>query len=329
MATYVLDDPNHPATLETGDDGKDPVGVYCDVLVYSTMPGMHCYGIPRVLVLQDRGGMHNGRIWKPKATTMDVTGSPLDPDTGTMVGNMDGDHVLVGFLDNNLGMPVILGGIPHPSHDVGIPDPAQPGHTRGLKLADGDPDWFKHNGVVYGIDGAGNYVVDSRYGNDGTLLQDGAEAAPPTDGKGAQSYHLPMDAEHRVEFWDMADPTAPVSKSYQSIKKDAYELSLDDVKVWLKMLQAALELKLDGGATLKVENKDADAVLTLGDGAKSAMIAEAFQTWWDTTLKPLFDAFDAHVHPTGVGPSGPPAPVVALPTYDTGITSTKVKFPDA
>lgn len=327
MATYVLDDPNHPATTTTTTDAQgNPVGVYCDVLVYSSKPAYRCYALPKVLVLQDRGGLHNGRVWKPKASTMDITGQPFDPDVSTQVSNMDGDHVLIGFIDDALNMPVILGGVPHPSHDAGVdPATALPGHRRQLVLADGDPDWFRHNGVVYGIDGSGNYVVDSRWGNDGTLDTTGAEPAPPTDGKGAQLQHLPMDAEHRTEWWDMADPTAPVSKSYQSIKKDAFELSLDDVKAWLQLIQTALEVKLDGGATLKAEGKDATASLTVGDGAKHAAIVEALQSFYASAIK---GAFDNHTHPTGVGPSGPPTPKAIMDPWDTTINSTKLAFPN-
>jgi len=309
MATYVLDDPNHPATTLGVTDAQDnPVGVYCDVMIYSNMPGFRCYAIPKVLVLQDRGSLHNGRIWKPRATTLDVTAAPLDPDTGTQFANMDGDHVLIGFIDNALNQPVIIGGLPHPSHDAGVDSAtALPGHRRQLLLADGDPDWMKHHGVVYGVDGLGNFHVDSRWGNDGTLDQDGAEPAPPTDGKGAQVFDLPQDAEQRIEFWDMTDPATPASVSVRRLTKDTYELNLG------------------GGTTLKLVGQDADAVLTLGDGTKHATIVETLQLFYELGIKA---AFDNHTHATGVGPSGPPTPKAIMDPWDSTIASTKVAFPD-
>lgn len=326
VATYTLDDPNHPYAAGDPTLAK-PTAVYCDVLCYSNINGMRWTAIPKAMVVQDKGNMHSARIWKPKASTMDVTGVLFASDGATNPANFDGDHVLVGFLDGLKNKPVILGGIPHPSRDLGNESRAM-GHRTYLKLADGDPDIFKHHGTFYGIDDVGDFVVNSTFANDGTLLPDGSEALPPTDGTGAQRHYLPQDAEHLIELDDMANPDAPVPVTYQSLMKALYELSLDQAKALLTIAQAAMELKLDSGATFKVEGKDALAKLTLGDGAKSAMIAEAFQTWWDTTIKPLFAAFDAHVHPTGVGPSGPPAPIVNLPSYLATITSTKVKFPD-
>jgi len=325
MVTYVLDDPNHPSVLETGDDGRDPVSVYCDVLVYSNKRGLHSHYLTKVPVLQDRGGLHDGRIWKPKATTIDVTESPVDPNTGTLVGNLDGDHVLIGFMDDAMNQPIILGGVPHPSHDVGNLEKPK-GHRRGLIVADGHPDFWKHHGTFYGIDTNGDFLVDTTFGNDGEINADGTEADPPTDGKGAQKHSLPQDAEARTEWFDMVDPTAPVSKSYQSIKKDSYELSLNDVAVFLKLLVSALELKLDGGATLKAEGNDADAILTLGNGVKSAIIAEAWETFFDGSFKTWVVG---HTHPTGVGPSGYPAESGTFPAYSSsGATSTKLLFPD-
>lgn len=88
-------------------------------------------------------------------------------------------------------------------------------------------------------------------------------------------------------------------------------------------LDGMLELKLGGGATLNVEGADADAVATLGDGAMSVAIAEALQSYIDTSVKV---EFDAHTHPTGMGPSGPPA--APLTAYDAAITSSKLKIPD-
>lgn len=326
VATYVLDDEDHP--YKAGDATlPKPVSVYCDVLCYSNISGMRWVSIPKAMVIQDRGSIHSGKIWKPKAAKIDVTSGTMGLNGGTHLGNLDGDHVLVGFLDGLKTMPIILGGIPHPSRDLGN-DNRSVGHRTYLKVADGDPDFFKHHGTFYGIANNGDFVVDTTFANDGELEANGAEAAPPTDGKGAQRYHLPQDAEHRIVFDKMSTPDSPEEISYRKILKALYELSLDQAKVLLTIAQAAFELKLNSGATFKVEGKDALAKLTLGDGAKSAIIAEAFQTWWDSTLKPLFNLFDTHVHPTGVGPSGTPSVTVSLPSYLTTLTSTKVKFPD-
>jgi len=88
-----------------------------------------------------------------------------------------------------------------------------------------------------------------------------------------------------------------------------------------------IEVKLDGnGAGFKVSGKDANATTTLGNGAVSAAIAENLQTLW-TQLKTQCDIFDAHTHTTGVGPSGPPVPLLLCPAWASNIVSGKLKFP--
>lgn len=324
VATYLLDDTNHPYAAGDPTLAK-PTAVYCDVLCYSNVNGMKWMAIPKAMVLQDKGNMHSGRVWKPKAATMDVTGILFDSNGATNPANFDGDHVLVGFVDGLKNKPIIMGGVPHPSRDLGN-EARTKGHRTFLKSVDGDPDFFKHHGTFYGIDDTGDFMVNSTFANKGTLLPDGTEALPPTDGTGSQRHYLPQDAEHRIEFDDMSAPDSPVPVSYQSILKALYELSLDQAKVVFTIAQAALELKLSAGATLKVEGKDALAKLTLGDGAKSAIIAEAWQAFWDTPFRLWCKT---HTHPTGVGPSGVPIQAAAFPAYATAAaTSTKLKFPN-
>jgi hypothetical protein len=100
-------------------------------------------------------------------------------------------------------------------------------------------------------------------------------------------------------------------------------LELDGAANSLKLAANLLQALLDGGDALKVEGNAASAVLTLGDGAKSVAIAEALQDYIDTSVKM---EFDAHTHPTGMGPSGPPA--APLTAYNTAITSSKLKIPN-
>jgi hypothetical protein len=173
-------------------------------------------------------------------------------------------------------------------------------------VADGDPDFWKHKGAFYGIDKDGNFTVDTTeaYAVD-DLETDGAEPAPAEDGStGNYNVKLPLGSKLHVE--------------------------IDGVTNTFEFTETMVEVKLDGGATLKIELKDANAKLTLGDGTKHAAIFEALQAFWDgPTVKAKFAAFDAHVHGTGVGPSGPPSPTVAFPSLDTGIKSTKLNIPDA
>lgn len=198
IATYVIDDPNHPFA-EAQD--KNPVAVYCDVLTYGRM----VQRIPNALVAQDRSGMHSSRIWKPRAARLDVTGGALDLDKASNPANLDGDHVLLGFLDDNLNQPVVLRSLPHPSADQGNAEKDVGQRTR-LKLVDGDPDLFRHKGVFYGITTEGNFLVDTTgaYGADG-YLPDGSEPESAGDGAAGNYWlNLPQGSTLTIQVADGA-----------------------------------------------------------------------------------------------------------------------------
>lgn len=193
VATYVVDDPNHPYA-GTAEDA--PKAVYCDLICYSSRPGLRYFPLATVLVAQ-RMGLHDGHVWKPKATTMDVTGNPLDTDVGgTPPEHMNGDHVLVGFLDDAFNQPVIIGQVPHPKADLGN---EESGKQLKLKLEDGDPNFIRHHGTLYGVADNGDFIVDTRTANDGTLDGDGKEPAAPSDGKGSVRFRLPDGATFEIE----------------------------------------------------------------------------------------------------------------------------------
>lgn len=284
-ATYVVDDPGRGT--ESHWLGEVPVAVYCDVMCYSGIPGQRFIYLRKVLVSQDRGGIHNGKVWKPRATAIDITGDYV-ADGGTNPMNWDGDHVLVGFMEDNFNLPVILRGIPHPAQDTGGVD-KEKGHRLRLKVADGDPDFIKHYGSFYGLDDKGDFIVDLTEAYTGSLETNGNEPVPPGDGS---------VGNYRVKL--------PVASKYI--------------------------LDIDGGPTLELDLKDADATLKLGDGAVHAAIAETLQTFWDNNVKTTLETWggpSGHLHSTGVGPSGPPTPALTIPAFDVAIISSKLSFPDA
>ncbi len=82
VATYVLDDGTHPQAQGTNRGG--PVAAYCDVITYGSRAGSQTRLVKNCLVLQRRGGLHDGDIWIPKATTKDITGQGnLDRNSGS------------------------------------------------------------------------------------------------------------------------------------------------------------------------------------------------------------------------------------------------------
>jgi hypothetical protein len=278
MATYVLDDPNHPTKAK--DPTWTPLATYCDVLCYSEVPGLRAQMIFSAMVLPTSGNMHNGSVWKPKASTMHVDGTPLSY-SNPIIANMDGDHVLVGFFDNTWNCPFILCGIPHPQGDLGNTAKAT-GHRKGLKLIDGDPNFVKHHGAVYGITDAGDFEVDLTEAYPGSTPLTGGMEPPPTGGAtGNYKVKLPPNS--------------------------------------------TVDIQIAGNPSLHVAFQGALATLTLGDGAKSVVIAENLQTWLDGAMK---DWATKHTHPTGVGPSGVPTEAATYPAYDVTATSTHMKLPN-
>jgi len=131
---------------------------------------------------------------------------------------------------------------------------------------------------------------------------------------------------------DLSDAVAmpglyPFSSAIQDIDTERLSLGHDAAGMQLHIAQDHVEVTFDNGSTVKFEAKDGDATVTVGDGAKHVAIVEALEALWGQ-LKSKMDAFDAHVHPTGVGPSGPPNPLSAIPAWDGAINSTKVSIPD-
>lgn len=302
-ATYVTDDTNHPSSQ---DSKNKPIAVYCDVVTYPTITRQRWQLFERVLVSTNRGGLHDDNQWKPRATTTNIVTKVLDSQLGSNPGQLDGDHVLVGFMNDSFDEPVILRGIPHPSRDAGN-ELYSVGKRIKLKLVDGNPDFAKHLGTFRGVDGEGNHIVDSRYGHNGTLLENGNEPLPDTSGtSGNQNRKLPKDSTHEISFWDMTNPTSPTQVASYKCQKDVFE-------ILLTMLPC-----------VKIEGSDTTAKLTLGNGAVKAAIADHLETWWTISVKPWLAAITVA---TGTGPSGVPLNNPP-PSWNSAVNSGKLTFPD-
>lgn len=311
-ATYVLDDPEHPyasgGSLQPGNGEATPVGVYCDVLLFPSIPGQRWVGIKNVMVLQEAGGgLHGGKIWMPRPARIDLH-QGISPTSDPAY--MDGDHVVVGFLNDSMEMPIILGALPHPVLDLGRQD-GDLGVRMGLKLADGNPDLRRHNGVHWGVDGLGNFLVDSRRAGNGELEEDGREKLFPTDAdKGNQTLNLPKESKLQVVLFDMADPENPTEMARLAFQKTGLTITLEEE------------------AELTVEGKGTTAKITLGDGAVKAAIADHLKTLYNS-LKSKLDLADVHTHtdPQG-GVTGPPSAPVGAPSWNSAIESSHLLIPN-
>lgn len=142
------------------------------------------------------------------------------------------------------------------------------------------------------------------------------------------SIKISMLNKHTV-YLDSETPLVDVSldEGKHTITLDAsapsLEVNLAEGDHNIKLNDSQFTANTGGGAGVDVAGKDADASTTLGDGGVSAAVAEHLQEYIDNKVKV---AFDAHIHPTGMGPSGPPTK--PLDPYESNITSGKLKFPD-
>jgi hypothetical protein len=150
--------------------------IYVDVLLY----GRNNVVLPRVQWSSPRSGLHEGDIVIPRAATLD-TQSELNVQRSKPQA-IDGDHVIVGFLEDDLTQPIVLGCIQHPSSDIGKTPEDPLGQRMRIRSGDGNPRLWKHRGTAFGVDQDGNWKLDTRIAHSGVYEDDGSEPAPTEDG---------------------------------------------------------------------------------------------------------------------------------------------------
>lgn len=314
VATYVTDDPRNPYnTAKT-----TPYAVYCDVLCYGPAAGGSPTLITKAIVSQERAGIQSGDVWRPRAATLDVSGQPLHLATSNLM-DLDGDHVLLGFLDGTYQNPVILRALPHPQGDVGQSQ-AEPsgGQALRLKLVDGSPDLRKHHGSVLGISDAGDIVMRTLYANKGELAADGAPPGPPSSADvGNLLMQLHKRAQRVTTLMDMDTPASATAVLQEIVSMTLWSLEFASSA-------AHWAVKDAGGNSLELRKSGAEATLVLGDGTHSAAVAEYLLGLY-TQLKAQFDS---HFHPSALGPTGTAQSAGFMaPGWDPKIASTHLKVP--
>lgn len=139
---------------------------------------------------------------------------------------------------------------------------------------------------------------------------------------------------------DLSDAIAvpggyPFGVALQDVDPDRIALGKDEGGAQIHVGEDHVEVTFDGGPTVRFEGKEANAKMTVGDGAKHVPIVEALEVQY-TKLKAALDLLDTHIHTTTatvgatptVGIIGPPVPIANAPAWDKAINSTKVSIPD-
>lgn|SRR4030065_196559 len=299
LATYVTDSPEHP---KNNDTTNSPIGVYCDVLIYTNISYNHWFILNKVLVSQLHGGLHNDDIWKPKATSKNILEN-LNDTIGSNPGSLDGDHVLIGFVNNSYSEPIILKGVPHPSRDIFNYD-FSIGKRIKLKLVDGNPFYIKHNGVFFGVNDSGDFEINSSFGNNGNTLETGEELLGGTSGN--QSFILPDTSKLLILFNNMINSLEPIEVIKLEIKKDGDNLIFN--------INGENIITLNGGGN--------STEMIIGSGAVHPAIASKLKILWDT----LRLVFNNHTHPIPDGNTGLPSAIA--PNWDENISGQKISFSD-
>jgi len=197
--------------------------------------------------------------------------------------------------------------------------PPEEGDGVLVVFENGDPNYPMYVG--------GWYARDELHG-DFHIEGSGKNAKPPTRrGWITKAGHKIILEDKDGEQSILVSWTNGTDTSNLLINKDATAKLDVKGKHFIHLKEDEVEIKLSEGAALKINGKDAGAVTVLGNGSVKAAIADHLEALY-VKLKAKFDAFDAHVHPTGVGPSGPPNPMLMVPPWDAKINSNKLTFPD-
>ena len=146
-------------------DGTYP-GIRCQVYIYSTY-STACGLLSDVIVTQSVSSIAGGQVHIPSPTTRSLVElEGLKGNKGFNPNEVDGDHVLVGFIDGLQSLPAIIAYLNHPKTDEDKDPSSDPIGYRVLpREEDGLPMFTKHLGSFQGFDTSANYICDTRKGH--------------------------------------------------------------------------------------------------------------------------------------------------------------------
>ena len=299
---------------------------FCDALIYSTKSGQRVGALGRIEVTFGSGGVHEGETRLPKAASVNLaTGGPIDQDTPTAVADMDGDHILIGFIDDDIDYPVMLRYLRHPRAGIGSSD-RPVGPRISVDEKDDRSDMRTFHGISAGVDGE-DFVIDARFANAGVRSGKGFEGRwkgeTPEDPDGTQtpegvgSVRVKLRDDQEFQITLAADESEAEVRS-ATINRDGLAIENDDVGNVQNQIRS--------------ENFGASAALTVGDGEESAARASIIQEILNTILPLLVNHTHTYVFGlTGTSPElvsiGPTTAPPGTSNVDA-IASDKLKMPE-
>ena len=273
-------------------DGTYP-GIRCQVYIYSTY-STACGLLSDVIVTQSVSSIAGGQVHIPSPTTRSLVElEGLKGNKGFNPNEVDGDHVLVGFIDGLQSLPVIIAYLNHPKTDEDKDPSSDPIGYRVLpREEDGLPMFTKHLGSFQGFDTSANYICDTRKGH----------KEPEANPSGTAS---------------TGGGLTNVGVEVSSTETSSGEATSGNYTVKLKQ-NAKLLIEFESGN--KIELTDSDGHLSmkvesiqLGDGAtQSAVLGDILET--------LLSALTV---PTALGPSGPPINSASFTNFKSSSVTVK------
>jgi|WetSurMetagenome_2_1015567.scaffolds.fasta_scaffold01389_12 hypothetical protein len=236
LKTYFTDD---SGWSERGWTASGVRAIHCDVRVF----GRQNRTLYRVPVMQRTHGLFDEDVYIPRPSAQNISGGSLvtKPSSGSTVTtaqDLDGDHVLIGFLECDPRQPVIF--------------PfclAHPQARKKYKESDGHVRRIRHNGVLMEWDADGNWTLDATEAAKADFAAEGEEASnsgtagkitiKTVDGSSDES-SIALDESGGILLSDAASDTITFTKADKLIAIDA------GTKI---TITAGAQLELEGPAT--------------------------------------------------------------------------------
>jgi hypothetical protein len=140
--------------------------ITCDVRIYDPRYDTVLRDVP---IMRKSAGLVDSEVWLPRAATIDLAQGTLVQDGNgpavptvlrpSLPENMDGDHVVVAFLNNDLNQPVIMGQLDH-SRNIANPTAIDPTKFKSRTVLQG---WS------FGMLTNGNVEIDASLASTGVV----------------------------------------------------------------------------------------------------------------------------------------------------------------